>query len=97
MAVYYIEIIKMHPEFRDAFVYHRYLPPRKPVYGPQLSFHNEILKSMKQLGPDRLYGHQVEAIQHLRQGANVLVAGSAIFGGPKSIAQNVADFRVALA
>jgi ribulose-phosphate 3-epimerase len=30
-------------------------------------------------------------------GANVLVAGSAIFGGPKSIAQNVADFKAALA
>ncbi len=30
-------------------------------------------------------------------GANVLVAGSAIFGGPKGIAQNVADFRAALA
>jgi ribulose-phosphate 3-epimerase len=30
-------------------------------------------------------------------GADVLVAGSAIFGGPKSIAQNVADFRAALA
>jgi len=30
-------------------------------------------------------------------GANVLVAGSAIFGGPKSISQNVADFRSALA
>jgi ribulose-phosphate 3-epimerase len=29
-------------------------------------------------------------------GADVLVAGSAIFGGPGSIAQNVADFRSAL-
>ena len=30
-------------------------------------------------------------------GADVLVAGSAVFGGPKSIGQNVADFRAALA
>jgi ribulose-phosphate 3-epimerase len=30
-------------------------------------------------------------------GADVLVAGSAIFGGPKSIGQNVADFRATLA
>ncbi|PIE80348.1 MAG: ribulose-phosphate 3-epimerase [Chloroflexi bacterium] len=30
-------------------------------------------------------------------GADILVAGSAIFGGEKSIAQNVADFRDALA
>lgn len=30
-------------------------------------------------------------------GADVLVAGSAIFGGPKTISQNMADFRAALA
>ncbi|NKQ36335.1 MAG: ribulose-phosphate 3-epimerase [Chloroflexi bacterium] len=30
-------------------------------------------------------------------GANVIVAGSAIFGGEKSIAENIADFRQALA
>jgi ribulose-phosphate 3-epimerase len=30
-------------------------------------------------------------------GANVLVSGSAVFGGPKRISQNVADFRAALA
>ncbi|MFN2222384.1 MAG: ribulose-phosphate 3-epimerase [Chloroflexota bacterium] len=30
-------------------------------------------------------------------GANVLVSGTAVFGGPKSISQNVADFRAALA
>ena len=29
-------------------------------------------------------------------GADVLVAGSAIFGGPKSVAQNIHDFRAAL-
>lgn len=29
-------------------------------------------------------------------GANVLVAGSAIFGGPKSITENIADFRKAV-
>jgi len=37
------------------------------------------------------------AAEVVAAGANVLVAGSAIFGGPKSIAQNVADFRSALA
>jgi ribulose-phosphate 3-epimerase len=30
-------------------------------------------------------------------GADVLVAGSAIFGGPKTISQNIADLRTALA
>jgi ribulose-phosphate 3-epimerase len=30
-------------------------------------------------------------------GADALVAGSAVFGGPKSIRQNIADFRLALA
>ena len=83
----YIQTIKSHPEFRDVFVYHRHLPPRKPVYGPRLSFHSNIHKIIKQLGLERLYCHQVEAIEHFRQGANVLVATSTASG--KSLIYNL--------
>jgi DEAD/DEAH box helicase domain-containing protein len=68
-----IKTISSHPDFRDAFVYHRYLPPRRPVYGLKPTFHNAILETMKKVGLERLYSHQVEAIGHLRQGSNVLV------------------------
>jgi len=83
----YIETIKAHSEFRDAVVHHRYLPSRQPVYGPPLSFHADILNTMKHLGLDQLYCHQVEAINHLRQGANVLVATPTASG--KSLIYNL--------
>jgi len=83
----YIQTIKSHPEFRDVFVYHRHLPPRKPVYGPRLSFHSNIHKTIKQLGFKRLYCHQVEAIEHSRQGADILVATPTASG--KSLIYNL--------
>jgi ribulose-phosphate 3-epimerase len=36
------------------------------------------------------------ATEVVTAGATVLVAGSAVFGGPKSIAQNMADLRAAI-
>ncbi|MDY6971838.1 MAG: DEAD/DEAH box helicase [Thermodesulfobacteriota bacterium] len=90
----YVEAIRIRPEFRDAFLYHRYLPPLQPVYGPRLSFHNDILKTMRHLDLDRLYSHQVEAIEHLRRGAHVLVSTPAASG--KSLIFNLAVLDEAL-
>lgn len=83
----YINNIKTKSEFRNAFVYHRYLPPQVPLYGPQLSFHHDINKTMNRFGIRRLYTHQVEAINHLRQGDNVLVATPTASG--KSLVYNL--------
>jgi len=83
----YIKTLKTHPGFRDAFVYHRHLPPRKPDYGPQVPFHGDIHETMKQLGLTELYRHQTEAIEHLRNGSNLLVATETASG--KSLIYNV--------
>ena len=83
----YVNNLKAHPDFRDVLVYHQYLPKKGPDFGPQLSFHNDILKTMRDLGLDRLYSHQVEAILHLRRGANVLVATPTASG--KSLIYNL--------
>lgn len=83
----YVKFIKAQPEFRDAFVYHRYLPSQEPRYGPQPTFHPDILKTMKHLGLNRLYTHQVESIDHIRQGDNVLVATPTASG--KSLIYNL--------
>jgi DEAD/DEAH box helicase domain-containing protein len=91
---HHIEALKTHPEFGKAFVYHRYLPPRPSVYGPQLTFHDDIAKSMHGLGVDRLYSHQVEAIRHLRRGANVMVATPTASG--KSLIYNLIVLEEAL-
>ena len=83
----YVKTLKAHPGFRDAFVYHRYLPARKPDFGPQLSFHADVRETMKDLGLVRLYSHQTEAIKHLRNGSNLLVATETASG--KSLIYNV--------
>ncbi len=83
----YIKTLRGHPEFREAFVHHRYIPPRTALYGPRLSFKKEIAEAMRYVGLDRLYTHQVEAIEHLRRGSNVLVATPTASG--KSLIYNV--------
>ena len=83
----YINTIKTKSEFRDTFVYHRYLPPQTPIYGPQPGFHHDINRIMNRLGLNRLYSHQVEAINHLRKGNNVLVATPTASG--KSLVYNL--------
>jgi len=83
----YVKSIKTYSEFREAFVYHRYIPPHEPLYGPQIDFHHDIRKTMNHLGLNRLYTHQVEAVTHLRQGNNVLVATPTASG--KSLIYNL--------
>lgn len=82
------DTIKNHPEFGDTFVYHRYTPHHGPVYGPQLTLHEDIADTMKRIGLDRLYSHQIEAIKHLRNGENVIVSTPTASG--KSLIYNIA-------
>jgi ATP-dependent helicase YprA (DUF1998 family) len=90
----YIQTLKDHGEFSKALVYHRYLPPSPPVYGPNLTFHNDVAKTLEHLGLDRLYCHQVEAIKHLRQGSHVMVATPTASG--KSLIYNLVVLEEAL-
>lgn len=83
----YIQTLKQHAEFSEALVYHRYLPPSPPLYGPNLTFHNDVAKTLEHLGLDRLYCHQVEAIEHLRRGSHVMVATPTASG--KSLIYNL--------
>ena len=90
----YIEALKADPDFGEAFVYHRHLPATPPVYGNQLKFHDDIVSTMRRLSLDRLYSHQVEAINHLRQGSNVIVATPTASG--KSLIYNLIVLEEAL-
>jgi len=87
----YIQRIRSHPDFCDAFVYHRHLPASRPVYGSLPHLHNNILGAMEGLGIDQLYCHQTEALSHLLQGDNVLVATPTASG--KSLIYNLAVFE----
>ena len=83
----YIQSIRTKSEFRDAFVHHRYLPPRQAVYGPKINLHRDIAGTLRGFGLKHLYCHQTEAINHLRGSANVLVATPTASG--KSLIYNI--------
>jgi DEAD/DEAH box helicase domain-containing protein len=91
----YVNTIKNHPEFGPAYVYHRYVPPKKAAYGPDLDLPKELLRIPKDLGFDKLYTHQAEAIRKIREGANVLVATPTASG--KSLIYNLAVLEAVLA
>ncbi len=70
----FVNTLKTHADFGQAFVFQHYIPPREAVYGSTPLFHTDIQKAMAGLEINRLYTHQIEAIHHLRAGKNVLVA-----------------------
>ena len=83
----YVNIIKNDPEFGTAFIHHRYLHPVAAVYGPDPGVNTEIFKVLKKIGINKLYRHQVDAIEHIRQGKNVLIATPTASG--KSLIYNL--------
>ena len=83
----YVHIIKNDPEFGGAFLHHQYIHPREAVYGPDPGINPEILKILKKIGINKLYRHQVDAIEHIRQGKNVLIATPTASG--KSLIYNL--------
>jgi len=84
----YLKTLKAHPDFCDAFSYHRYLPSREAEFGPSTRFHEDIRDTMERLGLTGLYRHQAEALEHLKKGNNLLVATETASG--KSLIYNVA-------
>ena len=77
-----------HPDYRDAFVFRRYVPPREAEYGTMPEVSPETLAALRHAGIDRLYRHQAEALEHLRRGANVLVSTPTASG--KTLIYNMA-------
>ncbi|MDY7037341.1 MAG: DEAD/DEAH box helicase, partial [Thermodesulfobacteriota bacterium] len=90
----YIKIIKSDPEFSAAYIYHRYLPAKKAVYGPELNVPAEILRILEPLGIKKFYSHQIEAIQHIRNRENVLVSTPTASG--KSLIYNLSFLEALL-
>jgi len=70
----FVDSLKVHADFGQAFVFEHFIPPREAVYGTTPRFHADIQKAMDGLKMGRLYTHQIEAIHHLRAGKNVLVS-----------------------
>lgn len=90
----YANIIKEHPDFSPAYIYHRYIPAIDAVYGPELDLNSGILQVLGKAGIQRLYCHQEEAMQQIRQGKNVIVSTPTASG--KSLIYNVAVLEAVL-
>lgn len=70
-------------------VHHAVLPPREPGYGePDEPIPEALGESLRNLGITKLYSHQVEALNHIRSGRNIVVATPTSSG--KSLIYNLA-------
>jgi len=82
-----IHSIQHDREFGSAAVYHRYIPPIEPQFAEDLLLPGEVSCILPQLGIQRLFTHQVSALQVIRRGAHVLIATPTASG--KSLIYNI--------
>lgn len=83
----YANRIKGHPDFGPATIHHRYVPPVEAEYGTDPRLPAEMGAVLRDLGINRLFKHQVDAIDRVRRGANVLVSTPTASG--KSLIYNL--------
>ncbi|MEW6214710.1 MAG: DEAD/DEAH box helicase [Nitrospirota bacterium] len=82
----FIESLKNDRRFNLQIVEHKYIPPMKPRY-MQLALSNRLGDVLKKRGIEMFYSHQVEAINSIRQGENVVVMTPTASG--KSLIYNI--------
>ena len=84
----FIQTIRSHPDFGPTAIYHHYVPTVKARYGKAPALKDPLPSILAKGGIERLYEHQVAALQHIRQGAHVLVSTPTASG--KSLIYNLA-------
>ncbi len=83
-----LEKIKAHPFYKGQIVHIENIPPREPRYGkPAFPLHPLVAGSLRRKGIDRLYSHQAEALDRVRQGKNIVVVTPTASG--KSLCYNL--------
>ena len=71
----FIEKIKRHRYYAPQVVYHRPFPPQTASFSrPEKDFSPGLARALVKMGIGRLYSHQVEAIEKVRRGKNVVIA-----------------------
>jgi len=74
-AIAFIEELRASPEYAGQVVHVHEAPARKADYRmPAAPLSPPLSQALARLGVDRLYAHQAEALDHVRAGANVVVA-----------------------
>jgi DEAD/DEAH box helicase domain-containing protein len=83
----FVDTIKRDFEFGPATVHYRYLPPVEAAYGKTPALPPPVLAGLSRQGIQRLFKHQADAIQHISEGKNVLIATPTASG--KSLVYNL--------
>ncbi|MCL6610205.1 MAG: DEAD/DEAH box helicase [Peptococcaceae bacterium] len=83
-----LEKITSHPQYRGQIVHVEKMPPRGPRYGqPGDPLHPLIEDVLRKRGIDRLYTHQVTALEKVRRGKSICVVTPTASG--KSMCYNL--------
>ena len=70
-----IEKIKRHRYYAPQVVYHQPFPPQKARFAPlPTDFPPALARALERMGIRQLYSHQVEAVEKVRRGKNVVIA-----------------------
>ncbi|MBP1741456.1 MAG: hypothetical protein H6Q48_3749, partial [Deltaproteobacteria bacterium] len=70
----FVHALRSDLDYGQALVHHRSIPPQEADYGEDTDLPAEIAEILPHLGVRRLFRHQVDAIQSIKHGENVLVA-----------------------
>ena len=71
----YLRALKAARPFEGQVAYHRVFAPVKPGYGaPAMPWPKPVEDALAELGIDRLYHHQVQCLDAIRQGRHVVAA-----------------------
>lgn len=82
----FLEAMKENRRFSSQLAEHRYIQPVGPKYG-NLNLDDRLEEALRRKGLDRLWSHQVEAVDLIRKGANVVVMTPTASG--KSLIYNI--------
>ncbi|MFO7947469.1 MAG: DEAD/DEAH box helicase, partial [Armatimonadota bacterium] len=84
----FIQRIQSHDRFQDQIVHVQRLPARPAKYGElQEGLHPPVQEALNAKGIDRLYSHQAQAIEEIREGRNVVIVTSTASG--KTLCYNI--------
>jgi DEAD/DEAH box helicase domain-containing protein len=71
----FIEKLKRHRYYAPQVVYHQPFPPQTASFSrPKQDFPPALARALERMGIRQLYSHQVEAIEKVRGGKNVVIA-----------------------
>jgi len=83
----FVEYIKKSKDFGPQIVFHRYLPHQDSRYDKSWTFSPDMLHLLRKSNIEKLYTHQIKAIEKLKEGKDILVSTPTASG--KSLIYNI--------